>query len=107
MIRIIWISGADWKLPVRSAPERAELEPLRNSRRRGVLMPPCIDQFKAASKRRGQTGCVVAADDQAAASLRAVGRERADDHAAAGFDRSFQARDVGGLVGGLGQEVKR
>jgi hypothetical protein len=38
-----------------------------------------VDQFKAASERCGQTLCVVTADDEAAASLRPVRRERTDD----------------------------
>ena len=70
-------------------------------------MPPGIDKLKTVSKRCGKTGRIVTADGETAASLRPVKRERADDHATAGAYRSFQARDVCGFIGGLGQEVKR
>src|SRR5260221_5884029 len=67
------------KLSISLAPERAELKLLYRSPRRGVLMPSAIDQFKAGSKRCGETVCVVTADDQAAAPFRAIRRERCDD----------------------------
>src|ERR1700686_2454839 len=66
-------------LPLARPPKRAELKLLLGSPRRGVLVPPRIDQFKPAAKRRGQTVCIVTADEEAAASFRAVGRERTDD----------------------------
>ena len=92
---------------IRLAPERAELKLLYRSPRRRVLVPPRIDQFKAGSKRRGETVCVVTADDQAAAAFRAVRRERTDDRMPARAQGASKPRDIGHLIVRIGEKMKR
>src|ERR1700686_4459259 len=88
------------------APERAELKLLHRAPGRDVFMPPGVDQLEAAPKRRGQTGGVVSADEKAAAPLRSVGREGADDGMSARPQSAPQPDHIGGLVLTLAQKVK-
>src|ERR1700694_4671112 len=69
----------DEALAVLLAAEGAELKLLHGAPRRGVVMSPCVDQFKAVSERCGEGVRIVAADHQAAAAFRAVGCEGCDD----------------------------
>src|ERR1700731_4847922 len=95
------------RLSARFAPERAELKLLRRAPGRDVLVWSAVDQRKAASQRCGQTACIVPADDEAAASLRAVQRKRADDGMSARTHGAPQLGDIGRLVSRKGEKIKR
>src|ERR1700737_97178 len=69
-------------------------------------MPTAIDQLKSASKRDGQTACVMAADGKAAASFRAVKRECTDDGVSAQAQAVSKPRNISGLILRVGEKVK-
>src|SRR6267142_1740499 len=97
----------DVALDVPCAAECAELKLLHTSPRCGVVVPPCIDQFKALSERCGESVRVVTADHQAAAAFRAVGREGRDDGMSARAQGASKPGNVSRLIIPLGEKVKR
>src|ERR1700746_2502548 len=74
---------------------------------RAMRFREIVGEFEPGAERIRKTLCVITLDLQAAAFLRTVECEGADDHLAAWRDRRFQAINVGVSVGCLGQEMKR
>src|SRR5580692_7844475 len=66
-----------------------------------------VDQFETGPENLRQRGGVVPDDRQSAALLRSVEGEGADHDMASALDRLFQALDISGLIGRIGQEMKR
>src|SRR5436190_16973381 len=95
------------KRSIALAAESAELKLLRRAPGREVFVPPGIDQLKAASQRGGQGSCIVAADDEAAASFRPVRREGSDNGMSARPQSAPKAGDVSTLVVRKGKKVER
>src|ERR1700694_6082059 len=96
----------DVALPVPLVPERAELKLLHGTPGRGVVLSPRIDQFKAVSKRCGESVRIVTADGQAAAPFRAVRREGGDDGMSARAQGASKPGNIGGLIARVGEKVK-
>src|SRR5258705_5872204 len=70
-------------------------------------MPARIDQFKALSEGCSESVRIIAADHQAAAAFRAVGREGRDDGMSADAQGASKPGNVSRLIGPLGEKVKR
>src|SRR6185369_10137848 len=70
------------------------------------LMPPRMHQFKTTAEQFAEACGIIASDRQTAAHLRAVQCKCPDDDEAAGLDRSIEASEIGGAVGGIGQKMK-
>src|SRR5690606_24688996 len=92
--------------PLRPTPEPAELEVLRASPGRRVVVPPTPDQRKLLPQQAAEAGPGGALDRQSAAPLRPVGRESADNEMSARYERPPQAVEVGALLIRFGEEVE-
>ena len=89
------------------ASKNAELKALHDARRREVIAPPRLDQPEGGAEHGGEALAVVPRDGKAAASFRPVGREGRDDRVTARPQGQREALHIGGLIGWIGEEVKR
>ena len=72
-----------------------------------MIAPPRLDQPEGGAEHGGEALAVVPRDGKAAASFRPVGREGRDDRVTARPQGQREALHIGGLIGRIGEEVKR
>src|SRR5437660_532401 len=71
-----------------------------------MRMPPRIDQLERPAQGVAQADWIVSLHGQAAAALRSIGRKGRDDGVPSRLQGSPKARDIGGPVALLGEEVE-
>ncbi len=72
-----------------------------------MLVPLGADRHKGVAKLLTEARCVVTDDGQAAATFGAIQCERGDDGVTSNLQGSLKARDIGGAVMLLGEEMER
>jgi hypothetical protein len=98
--------AAGWWRCGRGRSGRHEGEALHPAHGRGVVVRQRLGEGEGRAQGRDEAGRVVAHHVEAAAPRGAVGGEGADEDAPARRDGALQHVDVGGPVGGLGEEMK-
>ena len=86
--------------------EPAELEMLDRAPRRAMRFRKIVGELERRAERIRKTLCVMTPDRQAAAFLRTIQCECADDDLAVRGERRSQAIDIGILISRIGQEMK-
>src|SRR5436305_12081956 len=82
--------------------EYRKLKALDCAPRGRVLMTPGMHQFKTAAENFSEAGGIVSIDRKAAAFLRPVRCECADDDRGARLDRLVEAGNIGTTIGSIG-----